>query len=170
MKDGDFREGMKKIEGAFGHSYNIPATRVIWEVVSRWREETWKKAVNNLILTFVPTSSCNLPVPANFILSKNEVTVVDEYIRPKVDENDLITSKEFREIMKPLYDAWKIKDGNGKYGVRNTHVDGVYVCDLCHRKGCEGRESLPKEGCKAFLSDEAAKEIKERNINIINPN
>lgn len=159
MKKFNFTNGLIQIEKMYEHSYNKILTEAIWGICQKWREETWTATIGKIVSNFKPTSACKLPVPADFVTAKNEINMrVDSFERPEsIPETpeDIAGWNEYQKIVSELLSKW---NGNKKEkGIKTSFFNGVYICEACHRKGCDGKSNLEK--CFGFLSEEEAKKI-----------
>ena len=66
-----FNDGLLKIQETFfssngGARYDKNLSDAIYSLVQKWRESTWKKAIEFMTYSFKPGYNCPLPVPADF--------------------------------------------------------------------------------------------------------
>lgn len=156
-----FNDGIFKVQQVFNSEYSKPMMDAIFFIVQKWRESTWSLAVNFIIGSFKPGYNYQLPVPADWKKAYTSIPIEDDYVPIKRQDNGVYaTPEEIAAIFKPVLK----KLCHGKtFRLKTSHVEGRFACEVCHRAGCEGASiSRMKNGCGAFLSEEAAGEIAEK--------
>ena len=160
-----FNDGLLKIQETFfssngGARYDKNLSDAIYSLVQKWRESTWKKAIEFMTYSFKPGYNCPLPVPADFKKVYGEIPLDEEYIPiARQDNGEYATPEEIAAIFEPLMK--KIAGGKA-FRLRTSHINGRFACEICFREGCSGASlERMKNGCGAYLSKEAAEEKAE---------
>lgn len=160
-----FIDGLNSLEKTFfsvngGAKYDKNMVEAIYNCCQKWRDSTWKKAIEFLSYTFKPGYGIALPVPADFKKTYSEIPLDEEYIPiSKQNNGEYASSEEIAAIFDPLV---KKISGGKQFRLRTSHIMGKFACEICFSNGCNGGtiESM-KNGCGAYLSEDQAKEKAE---------
>lgn len=154
----EFNRGLIKIQSVFASEYSDAMRAAISEHCLRWRATSWGKVIEIIISTFKPCQACLLPVISDYRTAYSQMPIESEYVpAPKLSKEDYCSPEEIRAIFKPLLDKLCSKSA---FRLRDSHINGVFACEICHRNGCNGGTvEKMKNGCGAYLSKERAEEI-----------
>jgi hypothetical protein len=134
---------------------------VIWNICSKWRDQTFQTVINQLKENFKPSFNCALPFPADFKTSVSEIHREDEKEWKKEREPDepidFAGYQQYKREVSALLKKWTGKDD---FRLTTAYIDGVFACEICGRAGCNGRTpKVLRNGCAGYLSKEKADEI-----------
>ena len=161
MNHNVYREKIEELENLFNSKYTETQAIYLWNKIQRWREDTFLKVISVLCDSFKPAYGIPLPLPVHFNEIREGFAIQEEQEWKKRYAADTPADNEaYAEYQRQVAVLMKKWTGSEDFRPKSSRINGKFICEICHRDGCRGRnETVVRNGCAGFLSEEKHKKI-----------